>query len=580
MSLLVAAAAPPQIRQGAAASPSESSGDEFAGVLAGTSSAGEESPTDAPVTPHALAKPHPAAKMQKVHSEDEPSGSDGNQVVQANPSPVALPPQRHQDIAGHRAKADETSSSAAIANPDGTATGAAPTTAAAEGASTAADSGAGKVAGTAAALATAAEMTAAASMPAGLSSAAGAAQPAAAPASAGGSAVTAPATSGPAAMQASATGTPLAAGLATKPAKSAPVAPAVAGAPVPVPSGAGSARPASTSLGGSVFTRSMLASLQALGTEVPALGWLGGVHAPGSSGGAVPSASAPATDVMGGIGTAPAPGAQGAHAASSHPAPALAAAVDTTPAAAPGQVGPVPLHSQHSAAAQALLGNARVVDTFPASSSATATAQPDASGVSASAANASAANASAATASAQAAGQVAAQPVTAAGLQGAAGQSHAMTSTPTQVWTAAEPLGPQLTSSVLPLRAGGDGSHQLIIALHPEQLGPVNVHVRILGDAMTIQLASGTQDAHETLRAALPELRHELQAAGLGTAQLSLDGGGGGTTGFSDSSGQRESSRNGRNAVANPVAEPVIRTTRANVPRATGAIDSGLDRWL
>lgn len=561
MSLIITAAAPPQVRRGASASASDSSGDEFAGVLAGTPKPGDD-PSDAAVTPHGLGKPHPAVKLQKVRAEDERSGADGSQSVVADRMPEALAPQRHQDITGHRAKADETSSETssypAVAASDGTAAagGTAPTTASADSSSTAGNPGVGGVP----ALATVAAMTANASMPPGVSNPAGAAQPAAVPAGAAGPALAASADSP--AVTASSAGTPVAAAAAMKLAQTAqltqagrsgsgalggaashgetaPVAPVVSGEPVTVKGGTGNGEPAPASLGSTIFTKSMLASLQALGTEVPGLGWVGGVDAPGSTapGSAATGSAAPAK-VHGDTGTVTAVGVQGSQPASTHSS--TDGAANLSPANGPA--GP--------------------------SSSTPA----DASGT-----QAAAANAAAATASAQAAGQLA-QPVTTTGLQGTAGQPHAMTSTPTQVWTAAEPLGPQLTGSVLPLRAGGDGSHQLIIALHPEQLGPVNVHVRILGDAMMIQLASGTQDAHETLRAALPELRHELQAAGLGTAQLSLDGGG--TAGFSNSGSHRETFRDSPFLPPNPGAEPVARTMRATVPRTTGAIDSGLDRWL
>src|SRR6185312_15027377 len=85
-----------------------------------------------------------------------------------------------------------------------------------------------------------------------------------------------------------------------------------------------------------------------------------------------------------------------------------------------------------------------------------------------------------------------------------------------------QPVARQLAAPLLRLRAGGDGSHTLTIALHPADLGPVNVHVRLIGDAMTIQLASTSESAHDVLREALPQLHQELQAAGLSSAGLSL----------------------------------------------------------
>lgn len=549
MALIITAAAPAPARRGAtaSASASDSSGEAFAGVLAGTPKSEDGDSSKAAVSPHRLGKPHPLAKFQKVRAEDERSSSDTGQAVDANRMPEALAPRRDQDVAGHRAKPDEASSSTVLTVSDGTAAAgsAAPNAASAEGESTAAIGGVA-VATALAGVTAVTAVTANARVPIPGSNAAGAATAgasltgsvsAAGPLTASGPAAGAPAASASAgtaeaaavaetAQLAGVSGLSTVAGGPSR-AGAGPVATAVSGAPVAVKGGTGNGEPAPGSFGSTGFTTSMLASLHALGTDVPGLGWVGGVHA---------DTKAAAAQVSSDAGTAP--GLQGSHSTNTHSAVHHGSTVDAAPAEVPAQ----------TPAAQAPAANA-------------------------SAANASAANASAG----QAAGQLA-QPVPAAGLQAPAGLPHAMTSTPAQVWTAAEPLGPQLTSSVLPLRAGGDGSHQLIIALHPEQLGPVNVHVRITGDAMTIQLASGTQDAHETLRAALPELRHELQAAGLGTAQLSLDGGG--TAAFSGSGGQRDTFRNGRSALQNPVVEPVALTARASVPRTSGVSDSGLDRWL
>lgn len=532
MAMIITAAAPAPARRGATASASASdrSGEAFAGVLAGTPKSQDGDSSKVAVSPHRLGKPHPLAKVQKVRAEDERSSSDAGQDVDANRMPEALAPRRDQDIAGRRAKPDESSSNTVLTVSDGAAaaSSAAPNVASAEGESMAANPGVAA----ATALTGLAAVTANASVLSPGSNAAGAG-------TAGVSQTGSVSAADPLTASVPAASAP--AGTAEAPSwgGARPVATAVSGAPTAVKDGTGTGEPAPGSFGSTGCTTSMLASLHALGTDVPGLGWVGGVHA---------DTAAAAAQVSSDSSASTSPGGQDAHSTNTHSAPRHGATVEAAPAEVPA----------NASAAQTPAANASAAQT-PA-------------------ANASAAQTSAVNASAgQAAGQLA-QPVPAAGLQAPAGRPHAMTSTPAQVWTAAEPLGPQLTSSVLPLRAGGDGSHQLIIALHPEQLGPVNVHVRISGDAMTIQLASGTQDAHETLRAALPELRHELQAAGLGTAQLSLDGGG--TATFSGSGGQRETFRNSRSALQNPVAEPVALTARASVPRTSGVSDSGLDRWL
>jgi flagellar hook-length control protein FliK len=134
---------------------------------------------------------------------------------------------------------------------------------------------------------------------------------------------------------------------------------------------------------------------------------------------------------------------------------------------------------------------------------------------------------------------------------------------------------------VLALRAGGDGTHQLIVALHPAELGAVNLHVRIENNTMTIRLASGAE-AHATLHDALPQLRSELQSAGLGGVELSLElnSGAAGSGAFAD---QRRSAPDpGRPARAAPIEELAGTEGRRRVAgeRAGSHASAGLDRWL
>jgi hypothetical protein len=145
------------------------------------------------------------------------------------------------------------------------------------------------------------------------------------------------------------------------------------------------------------------------------------------------------------------------------------------------------------------------------------------------------------------------------------------------------PLARQVAAPLLALRAGGDGSHQLIVALHPAELGPVNVHVRIEGDLLSIQLASTSDAAHDALRDALPQLRSELQSAGLGGAALSLDlaaGGSPGSGAFSDP--QQAAGDPSRSSRAAPAGEfnPAPTRHRTSGDRIAGPSSSGLDRWL
>jgi len=146
-----------------------------------------------------------------------------------------------------------------------------------------------------------------------------------------------------------------------------------------------------------------------------------------------------------------------------------------------------------------------------------------------------------------------------------------------------QPIAGQVAGPVLALRARGDGSHQLIVALHPAELGPVNVHVRITGDAMTISLASTSETAHETLRDALPQLRAELQSAGLNSASLSLELTSGGSAGtFADPRQSDPRQSDPRPAGSVPAADQSLSPARSRVSgaRIATSSSSGLDRWL
>ncbi|MDQ1721848.1 MAG: flagellar hook-length control protein FliK [Pseudonocardiales bacterium] len=142
------------------------------------------------------------------------------------------------------------------------------------------------------------------------------------------------------------------------------------------------------------------------------------------------------------------------------------------------------------------------------------------------------------------------------------------------------PLARQVAGPVLAVRAGGDGSHQLIVALHPAELGPVNVHVRIEGDLMTIQLASSSETAHDTLRDALPQLRSELQSAGLSTVSLSLDLTSGGAPGSGAFADPRQAAGAPNRATPAGELSPTPLRPRTSGPRIGTHSSSGLDRWL
>jgi flagellar hook-length control protein FliK len=141
---------------------------------------------------------------------------------------------------------------------------------------------------------------------------------------------------------------------------------------------------------------------------------------------------------------------------------------------------------------------------------------------------------------------------------------------------AGQPVPHQLARPLLNLRASGDGIHQLTIALHPADLGPVNVHVRLVGDAMTIQLASTTEGARSALHEALPQLRQELQNAGMSSVDLSLD-----LNSQSSAGSQREhwSDQSPGQQAARAAPEPVRPAQPSSGTRPARQLTE-LDRWL
>jgi flagellar hook-length control protein FliK len=158
-----------------------------------------------------------------------------------------------------------------------------------------------------------------------------------------------------------------------------------------------------------------------------------------------------------------------------------------------------------------------------------------------------------------------------------------------QQTTGQQPVAHQLTGPVLSLRAAGDGSHQLTITLHPAELGPVNVHVRIVGDSMAIQLASASEGAHDAMREALPQLRHELHAAGLSGVDLSLELGTAGSDASANQNGlgssgnpadQRGGQRDSASQGGSIATAQDVNPAPSRHDRPGSVTDSGLDRWL
>ncbi|RLK53653.1 flagellar hook-length control protein FliK [Actinokineospora cianjurensis] len=127
----------------------------------------------------------------------------------------------------------------------------------------------------------------------------------------------------------------------------------------------------------------------------------------------------------------------------------------------------------------------------------------------------------------------------------------------------------QLAAELSPLR-GHNGEHELTVHLHPVDLGPVSLTARISGGDIHIDLGSATDAGREALRAALPELRRELEKAGFGSCQLSDSGFAGTGQGTGDQWSQRAQWDQWTAAAADRARTGATQTSQAATSRSTG----------
>lgn len=86
----------------------------------------------------------------------------------------------------------------------------------------------------------------------------------------------------------------------------------------------------------------------------------------------------------------------------------------------------------------------------------------------------------------------------------------------------APPPATQVAMQIMPLREGPDGVHRLTVHLNPVDLGPVSVVAEVRDGSVHLQLSGMEDGAHDALRAALPELRKELEDGGFSSCTLDL----------------------------------------------------------
>lgn len=104
------------------------------------------------------------------------------------------------------------------------------------------------------------------------------------------------------------------------------------------------------------------------------------------------------------------------------------------------------------------------------------------------------------------------------------------------------PPAAQVVTVLEPLLAGPDGAYTISLQLYPEELGAVQVEVSLRGGEISLALHAADDRAQEALRAALPDLREQLESTGLTATDVSVDGGRADDS-ANDTPGQRPGSR-------------------------------------
>jgi flagellar hook-length control protein FliK len=89
--------------------------------------------------------------------------------------------------------------------------------------------------------------------------------------------------------------------------------------------------------------------------------------------------------------------------------------------------------------------------------------------------------------------------------------------------SAAQPVGSQVARQVAVLRGGPDGAHTMTLVLTPDTLGPVEVQVTLQKGSVDLTLRGAHEHGRAALLDALPDLRRDLEAAGLSPSRLEVD---------------------------------------------------------
>lgn len=87
------------------------------------------------------------------------------------------------------------------------------------------------------------------------------------------------------------------------------------------------------------------------------------------------------------------------------------------------------------------------------------------------------------------------------------------------------PVTDQVAAHLSSFRTRADGTYETTVTLTPEELGQVSVRVQVSQGSVSIQALAVQGATADAMRDALPQLRQDLQDAGLDLADSQIDQG-------------------------------------------------------
>jgi flagellar hook-length control protein FliK len=147
-----------------------------------------------------------------------------------------------------------------------------------------------------------------------------------------------------------------------------------------------------------------------------------------------------------------------------------------------------------------------------------------------------------------------------------------------------QPVAAQVARQVAVLRGAPDGSHTMTLVLTPETLGPVEVSVTVTQGTVDLVLRGAHEQSRVALLDALPDLRRDLESAGLVTSKLEVARDSGGSWLDRHAAGQQAQQgfgeRPGQQAQTDGRSRPWLRTADSGETRTTpttGSASTGVD---